>query len=536
MLKRQNANTAVLLAALVCAAVAVCSFQNIFNVDFWYHLAAGRWMTGHHAFTYTDPFSFTAAGTRWLNYEWLFQLVLYAVYSIGAIPAVVLFRGALLAVSAIGVFRLFPDKWPQGIRAALTLGVFAFVLNSRNMVRPELVSLALLPYFLSYYFRILSDGDFSLRTHRRTIALYCALMILWVNCHGGFWLILSLTPIAAIAWFQQKPYWREGVIRNPFILLGVVFGLLTMATPYGWQMPAGTLKLLNLMTLDDGRGIGELLPTTLSGHAVFWSALAAAWLLCFIKTWRRKHADFMDWGMLCYATWFGGLFERNVPYAAMLFIPSAAKLAADLYEGEIKEKTAAIINGAAAVLCAGLIIFGAGRAAFSLAADRYPVKAAEFIITHLPPTRGYNDQNLGSYLIWAFHGTRPVFLDSRMQQVAGYADLIIKVGRTKDFAPYSLAEWNNLLSAYQADWCLMEAPKHRVFFNGRPVSLFYYFFPQNSWALVYRDGMTALYVRRTPAMANVIKKYELQGVYPDTDNAAAPVTLPWAALFAARGG
>ena len=136
--------------------------------------------------------------------------------------------------------------------------------------------------------------------------------------------------------------------------------------------------------------------------------------------------------------WFGGLFERNVPYAAMLFIPSAAKLAADLYEGEIKEKTAAIINGAAAVLCAGLIIFGAGRAAFSLAADRYPVKAAEFIITHLPPTRGYNDQNLGSYLIWAFHGTRPVFLDSRMGPKGLVSAVLLSMAAAAGFSEIQL--------------------------------------------------------------------------------------------------
>jgi hypothetical protein len=69
----------------------------IWSADLWWHLATGRYIVEHHAIPRVDPFSFTAAGTRWYSVDWLADLILYGTHRLGGV-------GALTALAVVCAF------------------------------------------------------------------------------------------------------------------------------------------------------------------------------------------------------------------------------------------------------------------------------------------------------------------------------------------------------------------------------------------------------------------------------------------------
>src|SRR5882762_5510217 len=102
---------------LVLAVVFLFSIRNLFDADVWWHLASGRWMWEHHSILRADPFTFTVFGHPWIDHEWLFQLLLFAAYQAAKLPGVLIFKGFLIALSAMGFYRSLPEDYSSGVRA-----------------------------------------------------------------------------------------------------------------------------------------------------------------------------------------------------------------------------------------------------------------------------------------------------------------------------------------------------------------------------------------------------------------------------------
>ncbi len=53
---------------------------DLHDPDYYWHLKAGEYILTHGALPSVDPFSYTFHGEPWVLHEWLFQVVLYAVF------------------------------------------------------------------------------------------------------------------------------------------------------------------------------------------------------------------------------------------------------------------------------------------------------------------------------------------------------------------------------------------------------------------------------------------------------------------------
>src|SRR5438132_14009563 len=70
-----------LLVGLGAYAVAVSAAVNLLNDgDTLSHIAIGRWIIGHRALPFSDPFSDTLSGGIWVPHEWLAEVVFAGVY------------------------------------------------------------------------------------------------------------------------------------------------------------------------------------------------------------------------------------------------------------------------------------------------------------------------------------------------------------------------------------------------------------------------------------------------------------------------
>src|SRR2546423_10977844 len=71
---------------------------NLSSVDLAYHLRAGGMILDTGAIPTHDTFTFTAAGTPWLDQQWGAQVILAAVYRLAGWTGLVVLRAALVGV------------------------------------------------------------------------------------------------------------------------------------------------------------------------------------------------------------------------------------------------------------------------------------------------------------------------------------------------------------------------------------------------------------------------------------------------------
>ena len=67
---------AALLVLLLLAVAVALSAQRIQSQDYWWHLRSGQLIADTGAIPKVDPYTYTAAGSRWIDIQWLFQISL----------------------------------------------------------------------------------------------------------------------------------------------------------------------------------------------------------------------------------------------------------------------------------------------------------------------------------------------------------------------------------------------------------------------------------------------------------------------------
>ncbi len=79
------------------------------DVDLWYHLNHGRYIWQNLSLPDSGFFSFIAQDRSWTNYYWLFQLLVYLIYSILGYWGLILLK-AILFAGILSVIFCFISK------------------------------------------------------------------------------------------------------------------------------------------------------------------------------------------------------------------------------------------------------------------------------------------------------------------------------------------------------------------------------------------------------------------------------------------
>ena len=76
--------------AFLPAFAILCGLFPMTDTDVWWHLSAGRWIWEHRAIPGADPFCVSSLGRPWMDAQWGFQLLIYAIRKLGGSFALVL--------------------------------------------------------------------------------------------------------------------------------------------------------------------------------------------------------------------------------------------------------------------------------------------------------------------------------------------------------------------------------------------------------------------------------------------------------------
>src|SRR5207244_1580189 len=100
-------------------ALAVVLTVTITDPDLWGHLRFGLDMLRDGTIARSDPYSYVTAGQRWINHEWLTELLFALAWTAGASAGLVALKLAVAGITCGLLYRHLVGLPLQPLRAAI---------------------------------------------------------------------------------------------------------------------------------------------------------------------------------------------------------------------------------------------------------------------------------------------------------------------------------------------------------------------------------------------------------------------------------
>jgi hypothetical protein len=439
----------------------------------------------HRAVPETDPFSAYGQGKPWVAYSWLYEVLLFGLYSAFGLTGVVVYRAALSLAIAAAVHRFvlrcgLPDLFAAWLTAACLLAL-AMLFSER-------------PWLFTILFGTLTlHAVLDLRDGRRTL-LPLALplvFVVWANVHIQFVYGLALLTLAVVAPAIDRCL-RGGDVGSPTALgsrgwwrilaLTVACWLATLLNPYFLRLygvvveyatQPGPFRFVNELKALEFREPCDWVMLGLT--------LAAAFALG-----RRPKVRSFDVLLLAGCAFLSFRARRDLwlVVLAAAGILSAGPFPTQAVPGrQWTARLRAALAVCLAVMAVGLgIIRGLSPSRLErTAADVFPAAAARHIAEHGYPGPLYNDFNWGGYLIHELPSL-PVAIDGRTNLHGD--ERLVRFGATWSGGP----DWHDDPDLSAAGVVLADTHSPLAALLAR----------DDRFTLVYEDALARVFIARQP--------------------------------------
>jgi len=279
--------------------------------DSWLNLMAGREVV-ENGLPSRDEITVYGLGATWTDQQWLAQVFMYGVYSLGGF-ALLSIAACLFVVSAFSIAAVAARQLGAGARAIWVL--FLPVLVAAPWAWSIRAQMLALPLYTGLLWLLASE----VRHPTRRIWLAFPLLVVWANVHGSVALgALLVMLLGATELIRNRG--RSWIRSGTLLLLAPVMPLVT---PYG---PVETVRYYHLLLVDPpfaGRVTewqwAEPEVKTIAFYALFAIAALVVWL-------GRRRLTGFDVAVLA-LTFAGGLTAiRGIVWfalACMVLVPVA---------------------------------------------------------------------------------------------------------------------------------------------------------------------------------------------------------------------
>jgi hypothetical protein len=419
------------VSVVVLALLAVLAFlaASPLNADFVFHLKAGEWIVAHGALPANDPFSFTRPDAHWLAFEWLFQVIVFALFKAGGFMGVKFFAALIVLGTLILVLRTARRAASEAAAVTITIAVALAVLPW-SPPRPQIITFLLFAFFLRTILAYTDTGN------ARALRPLPILTMLWANLHGGFVLGLLLIGVAGFARWAQRvlnPV-EQNARALPLLACCAACVLASAVNPYHFKLLAYPFTL---SMMSSTRLITEWMSPQLRDPVTLVVAgLVLAWGLAQLA--RDRSPPPIDVALPCFILLMAMDSKRHLPLAAIalgMFLARALGDGAARRTSDLLRRIAPSVVGGSSHATAPLPdkvvhslnwVLLAGIAALAIYA--YPItskglaeaenkpggwKAIDYVATARICGRGFNELSFGGYHIYRLHPAKQVFVDLR---------------------------------------------------------------------------------------------------------------------------
>ncbi len=528
---------------------AALALRRLDDFDTWWHLASGRWIVNNHTIPTTDTLSFTVPDHPWINLQWLFDVILYLLQSIGGADLLVITSAAAFTTAVWMLMRNL-RQWLDEVSASILCLWAILIAEERFLIRPEMVSFILLQAVLW----ILMTAR---RNEGRTLWLLVPVMLLWVNCHSLFIIGLfcigcavggalasrlpllpsgwrqasSLGPVATRRLFISAGAAALGTLLNPYFVDGLLFPLELMSrldvsnaafqTIGEFRRPFSGYFLTFSIGAFQALFFLSILVTCVAGVAGFRTSKKSraateapapgfdlAWLLIFmglasLSVLARRNMGLFALGATPIVGAYLALIGSRVTGGMRAVYPRIAKVAAPVL--------LAICIGLIGAVATNTYYWRDGTTrefGLGILEVNFPIRAAAFSREAGLQPRLYNDLTAGGYLTWDAAVEGGVFIDGRLE-----------VYDTEFFTQYRSAFSNaralrQQLDTYEINTVLLF---HR-WSNRHGMIRFLMLDP--AWTLVYHDEVAVIFVQTRGNRDRIAKARELYPAWQEKTSAA----------------
>jgi hypothetical protein len=279
--------------------------------DSWLNLATGREVV-HHGLPSHDELTVYGLGATWTDQQWLAQVFMYAVYSLGGF-ALLSIATCASVVGAFSIAAAAARSLGAGARAFWVM--FLPVLVAAPWAWSIRAQMLALPLYTALLWLLASEA----RAPSRRVWLAFPLLVVWANIHGS----VALGALLVVLLGAYELVRTRGRSWARSIALVVLAPLAILVTPYG---PADTVRYYHLMLVDPpfaGR-VTEWSWAAPATNTIFFYVLAAiAVVLVWLGRRRLTIFDMLVLGL----TLAGGVDAiRGIMWfalACMVFLPVA---------------------------------------------------------------------------------------------------------------------------------------------------------------------------------------------------------------------
>ena len=500
----------ILLCAMSSGALAP---RLLGDASVGWHIRNGERMLRTHSITRVDPFSVTMGGQTWYAWEWLYDAKIAGIHHWMGLNGVVFFTAVIIALTFALTLRLCLRRGADLPVAALLLALSLGVSMIHLFARPHVLSWL----FTVIWFQLLDSSESAnLAASPRRLWYLPALMLLWVNVHGGFVLGFALLGLyllsAAIRYYRS----RDGEESRSLAQRSKTLGIVTVASlaaslinPYGYELHVHVYRYLTSRWLMNH--IDEFLSPNF--HGVAQQCFVAILLITIVALAAAHNKPSLSRVLVLLLATYSGLYAaRSLPVSSLLFTLIVAPLwtqaLTDARENENlslrlrafvsrwQEFTGRVRNvelgfrghiwPVAAVFLGVLVCAHQGR----LGATQWmhahfdpkhiPVQATDTIVERGIREPIFAPDSWGGYLIYRLYPENRVFVDDRhdFYGVDFLRDYLKAIRLTPD--------WDKFLNEKHVNWALLPAGS----------ALANMLEETTQWNVVYRDGTAVLLERK----------------------------------------
>ncbi|MFN2450960.1 MAG: hypothetical protein ABR541_01250 [Candidatus Dormibacteria bacterium] len=160
--------------------------------DFWWHLRTGELVLQRHGLLTTDPYTYTAAGHRWVMHEWGTEVLFALLHRVGGIALIVAVLSLVTWLGLLCVYLNARLRRPHHI--ALATGIVLGVIAGYPIWGPRA---QMITFALTCLFILLAERH--LRLGGRAIWALVPLTVVWCNLHSGFVIGLGFVSLMLVA-------------------------------------------------------------------------------------------------------------------------------------------------------------------------------------------------------------------------------------------------------------------------------------------------------------------------------------------------
>ncbi|MEA3489199.1 MAG: hypothetical protein U9R44_02505 [Candidatus Omnitrophota bacterium] len=405
----------ILFIILILSAALFFFSDNEVDPDLWGHLKFGEDIYTSGSIPRFDIYSYTSPGAKWINHEWLSELIFYTVFKHAGGAGLLILK---IAVGVIMVFILLycvsGETESFFLRLAALFVTFS-VIGYGFATRPQIFTYLFFTatVFFLYRFENTREG--------RWLLPLPAIFLLWANMHGGVVAGAGVLFLYCLFRFFKRE------LRPGLVIITVVSFAATFVNPYGpelWGFLARTISRPRPYIRE-----WEAMRATVNYVDYFAVVLLAAAGLFFS---RIKRSPF-EVTVLCAAFLISFLHKRHIVLFAVLFCVYIPKYI-DSFMGEVllglerklpQRLYVILIPFFSMFFLSSALFFGkTNPAEIEIPGREYPVEALRFMKDNGISGNIFCFFDWSQMCIWELSGNSRVFFDGRYRTV--YGDDLIK--------------------------------------------------------------------------------------------------------------